>query len=225
MTDILLLFPTALEANKILDCEFQARQWTTLPGLPNTPKAAICGFGLPVATALASFFINECRPRHVILMGIAGSFDLDRAPMGHVVQGSLATGVGIGAGQGQEHISALDLGFDPHAELDQKGPSLPLTVLDENMRAGEIVSVASASANPEEAKRVREAHPAALLEDMESYGVALATNLGGCSLSVVRGISNQVGIRDKSTWKILDALEALRLALPPLLSAAHRPRE
>ena len=50
--------------------------------------------------------------------------------------------------------------------------------------------------------------PDAVAEDMEAFGVAMACQMHGVPLEVVRGISNEVGDRDHSQWQIDKALRA-----------------
>ena len=50
--------------------------------------------------------------------------------------------------------------------------------------------------------------PDAVAEDMEGFSVAFACAMAGCQLSIVRGISNVAGDRDKAHWRITDALHA-----------------
>ena len=53
-------------------------------------------------------------------------------------------------------------------------------------------------------------HRGALAEDMEAFAVALACARAGLGLSVLRGISNEVGDRDPRGWAIGPALAAVR---------------
>ena len=43
---------------------------------------------------------------------------------------------------------------------------------------------------------------------MEGFSVAIAAAMAGVPLMIVRGISNIAGDRDKSRWRIVDALNA-----------------
>jgi futalosine hydrolase len=68
--------------------------------------------------------------------------------------------------------------------------------------------VASAAGSVEEAEGRRRAHPDALLEEMEGYAVAVAATLWQIPLSIVRGVSNAAGDRDKAHWRMPEALAA-----------------
>jgi futalosine hydrolase len=50
-------------------------------------------------------------------------------------------------------------------------------------------------------------------EGMEGAGVAAAAALYGVPFAEVRAISNPVGPRDRGTWRVAEALEALGSAV------------
>jgi futalosine hydrolase len=52
---------------------------------------------------------------------------------------------------------------------------------------------------------------------MEGFGVAFACALARVPCTIVRGISNVVGERDKRNWRIPDALAAARTLALELL--------
>ncbi len=81
-----------------------------------------------------------------------------------------------------------------------------------------LVTVCAASANSHEAKMRLARHPSAIAEDMEGFGVAMACKLAGVPVQIVRGISNQVGDRDKRNWNIPAALEAASELVITLIS-------
>jgi futalosine hydrolase len=52
---------------------------------------------------------------------------------------------------------------------------------------------------------------------MEGFGVLRAAALAGVPAVEVRAISNLVAEADRGRWRVTDALDALRAALPRLL--------
>jgi futalosine hydrolase len=56
------------------------------------------------------------------------------------------------------------------------------------------------------------------VEAMEGFGVLRAALLAGIPAVEVRAISNEIGERDRSSWRIDDALAALDRALPELVA-------
>jgi futalosine hydrolase len=183
---VLILVPTALESDMLFP-----------HGSPG--RVALCGFGLAAAGAGAAHAIAANRSAAsdgVVLVGAAGTYDPDRHPVGSaVVAGAIrCVGIGIGAGEGPAHRSAAELGFAPSDAI----------VLGDGV---ELLSVTAAAGSPAEAAGRRERHPEAAGEEMEGYAVAVAAQLFGAGLTIVRGFSNVAGDRDRSAWRMQDALE------------------
>lgn len=57
------------------------------------------------------------------------------------------------------------------------------------------------------------------VEAMEGFGVLRAAALAGVPALEIRAISNEIGERDRSRWRIDDAIAALAAAVPGLLVA------
>jgi futalosine hydrolase len=72
------------------------------------------------------------------------------------------------------------------------------------------VATVTASAPPPPARRGR--YPDAVAEGMEGFGVAAAADRAGVGFAELRAISNVVGPRDRSAWRIPQALAALTSA-------------
>ncbi|MEZ6194116.1 MAG: futalosine hydrolase [Planctomycetota bacterium] len=173
------------------------------------------GVGLAAAGARAAAAIARHRPRRVVLAGIAGSFDLARAPLGAVIRGLSAAVDGIGAGEGPGHVPLEAMGFEPLPGLGRHPFCSPGAA--PGARRGPILSVTAASDAGLAAAR-RRRHPTALAEDMESWAVALAAREAGLPLLVLRAISNAVGDRDVAGWRVGEALARLRGLLRELPS-------
>ncbi len=67
--------------------------------------------------------------------------------------------------------------------------------------------MAAAAGSPQEAADRRSRHPDAAGEEMEGYAVAVAAQLFDVGLTIVRGFSNVAGERDRSQWRMQEALE------------------
>lgn len=182
---MLILVPTELESGLLF------------PDGPPAPLA-VCGFGLAAAGAGAAHAIAEHREDAeggVILVGAAGTYRAADHPIGSAVVAGSVRCDGIGAGSGEGHRSAADLGFAA-ADSIALGPG------------PEIVSVAAAAGSPAEAAERHARHPAAAGEEMEGYAVAVATGLFAVELTIVRGFSNAAGDRDRAGWRMPEALAA-----------------
>jgi futalosine hydrolase len=83
----------------------------------------------------------------------------------------------------------------------------------EGGEAGLLLTVCSAAGDAAQAERRRARFPDARAEDMEAFGVAFACHLARVPLTVIRGISNEAGNRNKDDWRLAEALaSALTLA-------------
>jgi futalosine hydrolase len=195
----LILVPTSLELRRLEGPD----------PFPEGSVLALCGFGPVSAAARTAQCLAELRPRRALLVGIAGSLDAKRAPLRSVNAFARVRLDGVGAGQGAAFQPPSRLGLPQW----DGGPGAPVgETLELAGGGGELLTVCSASATPGEAALRRERHPEALAEDMEGFGVALACHLAGVPLTVVRGISNLAGQREKGGWCVDEALEAARLA-------------
>jgi futalosine hydrolase len=145
----------------------------------------------------------------VISAGIAGGF-AGRCAIGDVVIGSSARWADLGA--------ATDTGFLDLAGLGLEGGeplvAAPVPALD--ALTGEILTLATMTGTDARAAELAAAHPEALAEAMEGYGVAWAAAAAGVAWVEVRAISNLIGRRDRSTWNIPVAFASLRRAVAAL---------
>ena len=223
--------PTAEESRLLLD-DASARTLAAAAGHPCpvrvgeiTIHAALCGFGLAAAGAGASHaaagLATAGGVSGLYLVGIAGTYAPGHAPVGSAILGTAATCWGIGVGEGAAHRSAAALGWRQawgDAQVVSECERLELAHPPMAAVAGEILSVTAASASVEDAARRSATNPEALVEDMESFAVALAARLCGLPLTVVRGLSNVAGDRDRASWRIPQALASARQLLIEILS-------
>ena len=214
MPTTLILVPTKLEFDRIRD----------RVELGEHRRIALCGFGLVAASARASQLIAMHQPARVLLLGIAGSVQ-GRLPIGTATRFAAVGCSGIGAGSGSHHQSVEALGWfhwpgssvaDDSAELPTCGAIgdiIPLVCgVSELSPAGAgkmLVTVASASARKDDVLAYCKHYADADAEDMEGFGVAVACQMHRRPLTIIRGISNIAGDRDKSRWKIAEALDAV----------------
>jgi futalosine hydrolase len=82
---------------------------------------------------------------------------------------------------------------------------------------GTLLSVANASGSPAEAAGRARRHHGALAEDMEGFAVALACRRLAVPLTILRGVSNAAGERDRARWDLSAALAAAREGLLGML--------
>jgi futalosine hydrolase len=151
----------------------------------------------------------------VLSAGIGGAFP-GRAVIGGLVLGEVSVAADLGAQDGADFIDVERLGFgrarcpaDPGL-LRHLRAALPAAV------AGPVVTVSTATGSAEHLGTLLRRVPGAAAEGMEGFGVAVAASAAGAAFGELRAISNDVGPRDRSAWRIPQALAALRAAFAAL---------
>ena len=172
----------------------------------------ICGFGPIAAAARAGALLARYKPERVLLVGIAGSY-VQRLSLGSACRFESVACDGVGVGAGINFQTAGDLGwyqFNGDEAEPRVGDVITLdsAYIDRVPSAGMLVTCCSASADPQETQWRQSRYPKAVAEDMEGFAVALACSLARVPLQIVRGISNRVGDREHSNWKLDEALIA-----------------
>jgi futalosine hydrolase len=180
------------------------------------PTVAVVGVGPAAAAAGTARLLAVAEaaghPYQVVISaGIGGGF-AGRAEVGAVVLASQSVQADLGAGSADGFLPLDQLGFgtaiaaaDP-AVLAELRDRLPEAVV------GEVLTVATVTGTAERAASLAAAHPAAVAEAMEGYGVACAAAGAGVAFAELRTISNPVGPRDRAAWRIAEALAALTTA-------------
>lgn len=206
--DVLLLVPTRMELARL-----------ALPASIRE-RAEICGFGPVAAAARTAQLLARDGADLVLLAGIAGSYYDERlVPVGSALWCEEVTLDGVGAGEGDAFLSVDQLGF-PIVQ-DDAGTSIGVTLPARTFHAADTegngnvsrigaLTVCAASGDAAQAKRRRDLHPRAAIEEMEGYGAALSARLFGSEFAMVRGISNVAGDRHVGAWRIDEALESVR---------------
>jgi futalosine hydrolase len=210
--ETLVLVPTELERTQLV------------PHLTDV-TLEVCGFGPLAAAARVGALLAATRARRVLLVGIAGSYDEQRAPLAsaHLFTRVALDGLGVQTPRG--FLGPRELGF---AQVPAQGARA--AVFDElalaaprDTPAALLVTAPTASGSPEERAARVSRRPAALAEDMEAFGVALAAREFDVPCAVVRGISNAVGDRRFADWRVADALaSAAKLARAALATPWQR---
>jgi futalosine hydrolase len=148
---------------------------------------------------------------HVVCMGIGGAFP-DRAAFGEIVVGTASIAADLGAQSPDGFLSVTDLGFGRNViEANQVLVSDVIAGIGA-AKFGAILTVTTATGSTERADELSRRHPNALVEAMEGYGVACAADVTRTPFAEIRTISNAVGLRDRTAWRIPDALAALSKA-------------
>ncbi len=202
----------------------------------------VTGIGAVNAALGTHKAILELHPDLILHVGIAGAYPQSGLEPGMVACASEMIFAGMGAEDGTEFIDLEGLGFplgysmieddlddgldDNLQDSDHKKPyynQIPAWTGSRDLAAqlglacGPFLTLETATGSAETLAKIQRRFPDALAEDMEGAGVAhVALQLGIPTLEL-RGISNLVGPRDRSSWKIGPALLACKTALEQAL--------
>jgi futalosine hydrolase len=181
---------------------------------------ALCGIGLAAAGTVTMHALAGLRApvSHLVLAGIAGTYDPPAAPVGSAVVGTFVRPFGIGIGR-QSLGEAGWAHLPPTGAWSDVDERLPLDVPRVATARGGLLSVAAASASRDEAAERSARHPDVVAEEMEAFAVALAARVASVPLTVVRGISNVAGVRDSGAWETEAALAATRETLEQVVES------
>ena len=172
------------------------------------------GVGTSAAAAATATVLSQAGFEVVLSVGIAGGFA--GHAIGSVIVGarSIAADLGCEVASGFLPLSELGFGADAYA-ADSHWLTLVtqrLATTDLVVRVGDIGTVATITGTAAGAATHVGRHGCAG-EAMEGFAVAAAADLYGVPFLEMRTVSNAVGPRDLSQWRIGDALASLGVAV------------
>ncbi len=188
---------------------------------------ALCGFGLVAAAARTAMLIAQHRPQQALLVGIAGALS-DSATIGSAYAFDRVICDGIGVGSDADYLAAAEIGWNqwtgdaPDHAIGDEIELANQANLAHAAPGRTLLSVCAASAHRQHAAQRQQRYPQAFAEDMEGFGVALACQLAGVPLRIVRGISNHAGDRNLSKWQIEESLTAAAELAGTLMTAVEQ---
>jgi futalosine hydrolase len=206
MKPILIVIATELEAAR----------------LPKLERAitVVSGIGAVNAALTTQAGILEHKPSMVLSVGIGGAYPNSGLQPGVAAVSSQIVYAGLGAMDGETFLDLEQLGF---SLLERNGAktfnALPVSGLARafaeaaEIARGPFLTLETVTGSSETASRLERQVPGALVEGMEGAGVAHVAFKHNIPCLEVRGISNMVGPRDRSKWKIPEAMQALARAL------------
>ncbi|MGW1204461.1 futalosine hydrolase [Streptomyces cyaneofuscatus] len=187
----------------------------------------LAGGAGPAAAAAAAAFALASSTSHpyglVISSGIGGGF-APAAPLGSLVVASDIVAADLGAETPDGFLPVTALGFGRDRFVPP--PALVREVAAATGAApGPVLTVSTVTGTAARTAALLAAHPGALAEAMEGFGVAEAAERAGVPALELRAVSNTVGPRDRAAWRIGDALAALTEAFgksAPVLEGWNR---
>ncbi|MER5988591.1 futalosine hydrolase [Streptomyces sp. NPDC001787] len=167
------------------------------------------GVGPSAAAASTAFALASAPEPYglVVSAGIGGGF-APAAPLGSLVVATDVIAADLGAETPDGFVPVTALGFGRDRFLPP--PALVREVASATGAAtGPVLTVSTVTGGARRAAALLAAHPGALAEAMEGFGVAEAAERARVPVLEVRAVSNAVGPRDRDAWRIGDALAAL----------------
>jgi futalosine hydrolase len=199
---------------------------------PDLPYGAVAAGDLvlaaggvgPVAAAVATSRLLAGLERAgtpvdlVVSAGIAGGF-AGRTEIGSVVVSRRVAFADLGAATEDGFLDLTGLGLDGGGPL--RSPRFAavcesLAGAGLHPQGGTVLTLATMTGTDARAAALADAHPGAVAEAMEGYGVAWAAVEHGLPWVELRTISNVIGVRDRSGWDIPAAFDALGSAVAAL---------
>ncbi|MFD6424221.1 futalosine hydrolase [Streptomyces sp. NPDC060198] len=216
---VLVVTAVPAERDAVTRASGEAPEVRTVPGaeLHRTgPLDVLAGGVGPAAAAAATAFALASGPYDLVVSaGIGGGF-APAAPVGSLVVASGIVAADLGADTPEGFVPVTGLGFGKVLHVPPR--SLVREAADATGAAtGTVLTVSTVTGSAERAAALTAAHPGALAEAMEGFGVAEAAGSLGLPVLEIRAVSNPVGPRDRDAWRIGDALAALTGAFGKLI--------
>jgi len=171
----------------------------------------ITGVGVVAATfSLTKRLAEAGRPRAVISCGVGGAYPGSGLKIGDVVcaESELFGDFGVETDDGFLTLADIGLTTVDRIELDLR----PV------QRAVPFVTCATCTGTDERAREIA-ARTSGAVESMEGAAIVEVAKRFGLEVGEIRGISNHVGKRDRTSWKLTEAAEAAQQSLCNWLSA------
>ena len=184
----------------------------------------LCGFGPIVSGIRTTQLIDRYSPNRVVLLGVAGALDTQHE-VGSAMEFGEVICFGIGAGSGEGFLSASEMGWRQWSESPDISDVIPLDIIplvsESNQLPGRLplLTCCAASANEQDVQQRLKKHANAIAEDMEGFSVAAACRFAGVPVRIVRGISNRAGDRNKTNWRVGDAMASAEKTILEVLKS------
>jgi futalosine hydrolase len=180
----------------------------------------VAGVGPAAAAASTAKALAAAEYGLVVSAGIGGGFP-GRAEIGSLVVASEIIAADLGVETPGGFCSLDELGFgSTRVGVDiSLATRLTEALLTAGLQAhaGPVITVSTATGTAATASELAERVVGAAAEGMEGYGVAIAAHDQSLPILEIRAISNAIGPRDRDSWRIGQALEALEAASSVLM--------
>jgi len=179
------------------------------------------GPGIANAAAATSFAVDRYRITPIYNVGVCGVYADEPGLLGTVVVGSIAVFADTGVETEKAFLPMSAVGL-PLAKLRDGTKIFNIVTLNNDhvhrdILRSDFATVSVISGSSQAAKKIKQrfkVDPGVLLcEDMETAAVGLVALKASIPCTVFRGISNIVGQRDRSSWKLTEAADQAQKTL------------
>ncbi len=175
----------------------------------------VAGVGSVVAAVNTAKVLATSQYSLVISVGIGGGFP-GRAEVGSLVVANKIVVADLGAETPEGFRSVEELGFGfTQIQIDASlvdRVTRALIAAEIPVNIGTVLTVSTVTGTAARAVNLAARIPGATAEAMEGYGIGFAALDRGVPVLEIRAVSNMVGPRDRSAWRIKEALDVLEAA-------------
>ena len=200
-TDVLVCFSTELEGH-LLRRRYEGS---------STVAVVRTGVGLVNAAHAVTLFVARERPAAIVVCGVGGAYPNSGLRTLDVVSAETECYGDLGATSPAGFLDMRALGFPVVEATVPLYNVLPMQVFPVERRVPFVTM--SSCTGTDEAAMAAETRTRGAVESMEGAAVAHVAHLEGIPAGEVRGISNMVGRRDTSAWRLAEASQAAQEAL------------
>jgi len=177
---------------------------------PHVP--VVCtGVGAVNAAYALTRFLDREPVEGIVVCGIAGAYPGSGLPVGSVVCAESECYGDLGADSPGGFLDMRALGFPVVGGVNPLYNVLPMQIFPAPRRA-RFVTMNTCTGNDDDARAI-EARTGGAVESMEGAAIAHVAALAGIPVGEIRGISNVVGNRNRSAWRLKEAAVAAQEAL------------
>lgn len=170
------------------------------------------GIGPVNAAHAVTLAISQGRPSAIVVCGIGGAYPSSGLQVGDVAAAAKEIYGDLGAQSPDGFLDMKALGFAVVNDATQPlFNELPMQLFPSDRRVN-FVTVSTCTGLDADARRL-EQRTGGAVENMEGAAIAHVAHLHRIPVGEIRGISNMVTTRDKSSWKLKEAAEAAQRAL------------
>lgn len=177
---------------------------------PHVP-VIFTGVGAVNAAYALTRFLDREQVEGIIVCGIGGAYPGSEIPIGSVVCAESECYGDLGANSPDGFLDMQALGFAVVPGVAPLYNLLPMQIFPAARRA-RFITMNTCTGNDADARAI-EARTGGGVESMEGAAIAHVAALAGIPVGEIRGISNPVGNRDRSAWRVKEVAAAAQKAL------------